>query len=597
MAGKIDFVKYVKSYHSNSIFFRNLALILLLVTVPLVLLSVFTYRYSKNTFDEEIAKANTRSLVKFQGSMDIIQNEIERIAAQMINNEEVVRLFNSDLDEYPDYRQIEILQSIMHDMNLMIHSYIHSIYVYSQRNNYLLTHVGGGDLRKWTQQSVYGRLKAPLHEWYLDYQDVGNAKSSIVLDRFLTFYKRFPATNEDHGIGTTAVLLDIAKVKSLLFGAGTMDREIIFIVDKRGTVLFSTEQDWIRKSLGEIFDFHEEDLFVSSKAISIDTLDSRPFIFSFLESGVNDWIYCSVLSREDFFSKLATLKRIMVTSLIFSLSVSIGAAFLISLYVFKPIHEVINMLENPTDIPDYENYDNELKFIAGNIVHNYDEYQQNRQEIENRAAMLNAARVRALQAQINPHFLNNTLQLVNWAILKETNNEDSEAISILEHLADLVRVNMETKSNLTSLANETEYVSKYMAIQKKRYGNKMRFDLSIPQELESTPVLKMLIQPIVENAIYHGLKKKADAGIISLAASKRDGLLIIQVEDNGRGMDIWEMEKLNEQLRTADSLTDSHIGLSNVSLRLRLVFGPQSGIRLSPRKGGGVQVTATIPIR
>ena len=597
MAGRVDFFRYVRSYHSNSIFFKNLALILLLVAVPLIVLSLFTFQYNRRIFDEEIAKANTRSLVKFQGSMDIIQQEIERVAAQTINNEDVVRLLRTDLEEYPDYRQIEIFQSIIHDMNLMIHNYIYSIYVYSVRSDYLLTNTGGGNLRKWTGLSIYSRLAAPEREWQLDSQTDGVASAAAPLYRLLTFYKQFPAGREERGEGTAAIVLDIAKIKSFLFGPGTTDREIIFIVDKEGTILFSTEQAWINKPLGEIFDYEVEDLFVSQSALSIDSVDARSFIFSYLESGVNDWVYCSVLSREDFFVKLATLKRIMIISLILSLSVSIGAAFLISLYVFKPIHEVIRMLENPTEIPDYDNYDNELKFIAGNIVHNYDEYQQNRQEVENRVSMLNTARVRALQAQINPHFLNNTLQLVNWTILKETQNEDSEAIDILEHLADLVRVNMETKSNLTSLADEVEYVSKYMAIQKKRYGNRMRFDVSIPQELESIPVLKMLIQPIVENAIYHGLKKKADAGIISLVASRTAETLTIEVEDNGGGMDIWDMQKLNDELRTVESLSDSHIGLTNVSLRLRLVFGPQSGILLSSRKGGGVNARVTIPIR
>jgi two-component system sensor histidine kinase YesM len=182
-------------------------------------------------------------------------------------------------------------------------------------------------------------------------------------------------------------------------------------------------------------------------------------------------------------------------------------------------------------------------------------------------------------------------------ILRETQNEDSEAIAVLENLADLVRVNMETKSNLISLADEAEYVSKYMDIQKRRYGNKIRFRQSVPEELESIPVLKMMLQPIVENAIYHGLKKKADAGTISLKARREDETLVIEVEDNGLGMDIGEIERLNEDLRSADSLSDSHIGLTNISLRLRLVFGLESVIYLTPRKGGGITVHISIPIR
>ena len=595
MAGRVNFVKYIRSYHSNSIFFRNLALILLLVTIPLVLLGLFAFQYNRNILDEEIRKANTRSLLKFQASMDIIQNEIERIAVQMINNQDVMRFLTKELDDYPDYPQIELLQSIVYDMNLAIHNYIHSIAIYSARNSYLLTSAGGGEMWKWTSNSMYSRIIDPDREWAMDYQRVAE-QATPMQTNFLTFYKRFPSTGQDIPTGAVAILLDINKVSSFLYGSGSSESEIIFVVDRTGKILFSTELQWVGQLLNEIAGFRYGPAF-DPESIETAEYGGKAYVFSYLESSVNDWFYCTFLSKDTFFEKQRILRRIMFIALSFSVMVSIGTAFLISLFVFKPIHEVINMLENPNDIPDYESYDNELKFIAGNIMHNYNEFQQDRQEIENRISMLNAARVRALQAQINPHFLNNTLQLANWIILRETQNEESEAIAVLENLADLVRVNMETKSNLISLAGETEYVSKYMAIQKRRYGNKIQFRESVPEELQSVPVLKMLIQPIVENAIYHGLKKKEDAGIISLEASRSDGHLVIEVEDNGMGMDIGDIERLNEELRTVDSLSDNHIGLTNISLRLRLVFGPKSGIRLAPRKGGGIRVITTIPIR
>jgi two-component system sensor histidine kinase YesM len=597
MAGRINLRQYFSRYHSNSIFFRNLALILLLVAVPLIVLSLFTYGYNKKILDEEIQKANTRSLLKFQGSMDIIQNEVERITAQIVKNENVLRFANTNLKVYPDYKQIEILRNIMHDMNLMIHNYIFSVYVYSDSNKYLLTPSGGGHIDKWNDLSVHNRVGTDVDAWYYDYQyEDRPVLEGTYPEKFLTYYKMIFRAGGTERMGITAILLDIVRIKSFLFGQDSNEGEIMFVVDNNRQILFSTELSWINQPLKDLFTSPKENLF-DQGGIQPVQYDEQPYIFSFIRSDVNDWIYCSILSREEFYYKQDVLRQIMVISLILSLAISIITAFLISLYVFKPIHEVIGMLEDPAEISNYKIQDNELKFIAGNIMHNYDEFQHSKDEIQNRASMLNTARVRALQAQINPHFLNNTLQLVNWTIMKETGNEDSEAIEILENLADLVRVNMETKNNLTSLREEADYAARYMAIQKKRYGNRIRYEENIPGELYEIPVLKMLLQPLVENAIYHGLKKSQDAGIIRFKASRVEDSLILQIEDNGVGMDISEITSLNETLISADSLTDRHIGLINVSLRLRLVFGRQSAITLSSCQPRGIRVTVSMPIQ
>lgn len=597
MPGRLNIRRYIGRYHSKSIFFRNLTLILLLVAVPLIGLTLFTYHYSRSLLDEEIQKVNTRSLLKFQGSMDMIQRETSRIAAQMVNDDMTVRFTNGDLNQYPDYTQIETMQSIMHNMELLIHSYYDSIYVYSDRNDYLLTPFGGGDLVNWNNLSVHNRISTKVKEWYFDYQYDNVPNVSGRPELFLTFYQEITGAGNDERAGMVAVLLDIKKIRTFLFGNEEREGEILFVVDSERRILFSTEESWINKSLEDILiSPGEASLFSSSSAQTID-YDDHPYIFSFLRSEQNEWIYATILSQEEYYAKLTVLGRIVTISLILSLVISAGSAFLISLYVFRPIHEVIAMLEHPAEIDEDMERDNELKFIAGNIMESYGEYQHNREEIESRAAMLNKARVRALQAQINPHFLNNTLQLVNWTILRETGNEDSEAINILENLADLVRVNMETQNNITSLEEEAGYAARYMAIQEKRYGSKIRYEQDIPKELLTLSVLKMLIQPLVENAIYHGLKKSGRPGLIRLTAKKRENLLILTVEDNGMGMGADDLEKLNLLLATADSLTDSHIGLINVSLRLRLVFGPRASLELSRREGPGIRAMATIPVK
>lgn len=593
MATKTSIWNYLKRYHSNSIFFGNLILILVFVAVPLIFLSLFTYNYNLKILDEEVQKANTRALFKFQIFMDNIQKEVKRISAKIITDKDVLRFVNIKLKKYPDYNQIKLLRSIIDSINRMINNYIFSIQIYSNFNDYVVTSVGGGDRRKWNQFPIHPKGK--FKRWYFDYYDLYRSELSEKTYRILSHHQEILSSTSDEQIGIAMILLDIDKILSLS-GTEKTQREVMFTVDKDGIILFSTELDLINSSVYEIFNKTEADLFVQSGIHSLK-YNEKPYVFSFVRSERNSWIYCSILSQSEYFSKQIILKNILVVSLIVSLFISIGTALVISLYVYKPIHEVIGMLEKPASIHDYGYKNSELDFIAANIMHNYDEFLHNREEIQDKAHRLNTARIRALQAQINPHFLNNTIQLVNWVILSETGNEDSQAIKILEDLGNLVRVNMETQNNTVSLKEEVMYAARYMSIQKKRYVDKINYEESFPEDLMDTPVLKMLIQPLLENAIYHGLQKIDTPGFISLKARRKEHNLILTVEDNGKGMDILELQKLNEKMQFSDSTGNKHIGLTNIALRLRLVFGNQAGIYLSHRDGHGMLVTVSIPLQ
>lgn len=588
---KFSVWKYAKNYRFKSLFIKNFLSIMLLVVIPLLFVSILAYAYSGRTLEEEVKKANTRSLLKVHGIMDMIQSEINRISVQLSNDSDVLRLVNNVKSEYPDYKDIQMLRGIIKNTTFLSKDYIKAVNIYSHLNRYLLTPDGGGDITKWKNRLWYDSYIKLPHNITRTYI-LNKVKHNTNKDEYiLTYLRKIRKNNVSNG----AIIINVSinSIASLISETIEQDSEILFILNSKGQVIFSTEHDWISQNIRNIIT--TDNIFSEQLHSNIDYNDEA-YILTRIQSDINEWIYCSILPKSDFFYKQRRLRELMLVALTILLPLAIFVAFLLSIRVFRPIDEVIEMLENPTEIPGYEDLDSELKLIASNIMRSYDEHQQNETEIKKRINMLNNARVRALQAQINPHFLHNTLQAVNWIIQKETGNEEAQSIMVLEQLATMVRSNMETKKNLVLLKDELEYVEKYINIQKIRYGDKINLLINVPVEYMDAVVLKMSLQPLIENSIYHGLKQNNKNGFIKISAIKHDNNLIISVSDNGVGMSLEDIESINNKLASAETVDDNHIGLNNVNLRLKLVFGPEAKIVLVNSDDGGITTKMIIPI-
>ena len=585
--------KYIKNYKFSSLFFKNFLLILLLVVMPLLIVSMVTYIYSGRILEEEVKKANTRSLLKVQGTMDMIQDEIGRITVQLANDYDVIRFANHLKAEYPQYSDIETIVSIMKETIYLSKDYIESVFIYSKLNDYLLTPHLGSKLDRsvdlfWCEG--YKNMPESSNTYYaLTYID----KNLSTEKKLITFYKKI-LINQSIDRGVIIVNIPLESLKSLLSNSLQNDSEILFILDGEQRIIFSTKDEWVDANFSDMF-LEGSKPDDDSEPGEIINFDGQEYILSSISSESSDWAYCSILPKSDYYIKQLQLKSLMIWSMSILLPLAIIAAYMLSVRVFRPIDEVIDMLENPLDIPGHDDLSSELKLIAGNIMRSHTEHQQSEREIKRRVNMLNAARVKALQAQINPHFLNNTLQALNWLILKETGDEDALSIEVLEQLSELVRSNMETNKNTSSLKDEIEYVNKYISIQKLRYGDKINLAVRIPPELTDSVILKMSLQPLVENAIYHGLKQIEGRGYITISAKPSGDKLVIFVEDNGAGMEDGDIKALNVRLAEAESIEDNHIGLYNVNLRLKLVFGPEAEIVLSKNPTGGIITRMTIP--
>lgn len=213
-------------------------------------------------------------------------------------------------------------------------------------------------------------------------------------------------------------------------------------------------------------------------------------------------------------------------------------------------------------------------------------------ELEKKEAELNA-----LQSQINPHFLFNTMESIS---MNSLNKGDLETADVIRSFSKLLRRSIEWGNDTTTLKNELDLVWDYLKIHKFRHKNKFLYDISINQRLHNISVPKFILQPVVENAILHGLELKEDQGLLKIYAQTAGDDLEIVIEDNGLGMEQNALENIQaiiEKGKEGESGADQRIGLLNVHQRLKLYYGEQYGIKISSVLNAGTKVIIMLPVQ
>ena len=202
------------------------------------------------------------------------------------------------------------------------------------------------------------------------------------------------------------------------------------------------------------------------------------------------------------------------------------------------------------------------------------ELRQSRQE-----KMLAETELKLLQAQIEPHFLFNTLSNITQLI----QHEPELAVETLENLTTLLRASLaRTRSGESTLGQEIDFASAYLAIQATRMGDRLRYEIDLPDELREIPLPPLLVQPLLENAVIHGIEPQAEGGEVTFTARRIDDELILGVSDNGAGV--------------SETGSAGGSGLRNIRDRLRLRYGPKASLELTPADPRGVNALISIPL-
>ena len=237
-------------------------------------------------------------------------------------------------------------------------------------------------------------------------------------------------------------------------------------------------------------------------------------------------------------------------------------------------------IEKLTEISVHRNSFYEVELLAGNYNRMIRRIRALMDEIKEKEETLRHSELNVLVSQINPHFLYNTLDTIVW--MAEFNDSE-RVIALTKSLAAFFRLSLNGGRELVSVADELDHMRQYLYIQKERYGDKLNYEIGEADELSDYTVPKIILQPVVENSIYHGIKPLDGPGYVTVTVKEMGERLIFTVADNGVGFN-------PEEPQTGKRKGKGSVGLKNVDERLKLYYGPDYGLQIDSSPGKGCTV-------
>ncbi|OUS77934.1 hypothetical protein B1748_03960 [Paenibacillus sp. MY03] len=592
---EMNYWRYIRHYKFNSILLRNFLLIMTLIIVPLVGISVFVYAHNDANMRAEIENSAHSELARIRESMDLILSDAEQLSVRLKVDPDVVILMTRKLSaplSYNDAQRILRIQQILQTIKLT-NSYLDSIFIYSELNDFLLT-AGFSTTQTddyYAHWGTLGFMRDRPHYWAADSAPNSGKPLLSFINRL---NERAPGTGDD---GRIAINMNLNSLGDLL---GGNEQQNVYMLDDRGQMMYSGDATKLNRTLEESNPELASQLgsIPASRIVKVNGLNQ---VLSKLPSGViRDWSYVSAVSLERYHPERSRVIHLMAILLLVSIGTAIILAFIIALRSYRPIREILSLIENKgnpfhilgkSDQPDW----NESRYILTNLSESFDQSHSIEAQLQEKYELLRKAQAIALQAQINPHFLYNTLDSINWKVMRLTSGKN-EASQMIRSLSLLLRLALETKEDFVPIGKELEHVKLYVELQKLRYKEQISFECVVEERLLECRIVKLMLQPLVENAIYHGVKQSGHKGMINVRIYSSRDVIIIRVRDNGVGIPPLVLQALNDSLRRDHLQENEHIGLRNVNQRIRLAFGEKYGLTVRSKLNAGTIVEMRLPI-
>lgn len=316
------------------------------------------------------------------------------------------------------------------------------------------------------------------------------------------------------------------------------------------------------------------------------------------------WKIVYHIPLKELYREMDTLKRWVLLIIVYGLIILSVLSVLTSVDIITPINKLVEGMKKVEKGNKHEDIELDRSDELGYLSESFNRMSKKIDYLVNRIykeeIALKEAEIKALQAQINPHFLFNTLENINWMAQLNGVPEISETVSAL---AKLIDGSIGRGDRTISLREELEYIDNYMTVLKNRYEDRLEVIKILDEGLMDKKIPRLLIQPLVENAVKHGIGKSRRKGVIRLEAFREEGHIVFEVEDNGMGMTAEELEALNKRLQEDELILEGNgtaparksIGLENVNRRIKLLYGSSYGVKIESSYDEYTKVTVRIP--
>lgn len=440
--------------------------------------------------------------------------------------------------------------------------------------------------QSWYKKAVEAKGKVVISSSHVQNMILNDYNQVISLSREL---------NSDVGgekLGVLLVDLNYSVINDICNKIKLGNRGYVFIVDAQGNIVYHPDQLKINGNQKEEL-VSEVMRTPGSSFVTQEGKNSRMYTIKASQS--TGWKIVGVTYVDELVSNKQELQTYTIYGGIGFLIIAVLLSIILSLRISRPI----KYLESSMKEVEKGNFDIQVDIQSSNeIGHLSNRF--NRMTTEIKELMLQnmkeqelkrKSELQVLQAQINPHFLYNTLDSIIW--MAEC-SKSKEVILMTASLAKLFRLSISKGQEFISLFNEIEHIKSYLTIQKMRYKSKLDFDINVDKHILPYKVVKIILQPLVENAIYHGIRNNEGIGTIQITGIRKENGILLQVIDNGIGMSQEEIQNMYGKDRT--SMQGSGIGVRNVDQRIKLHYGDLYGLHFESELGKGTTVNVWLPV-
>lgn len=576
--------------------FRNIRTAIVVSFAVVVVFALLTFmlislRYTQRTVLDNAAAYTSQLVSQVNNDIDSYISYMENISYIAVRNTEVRDyLFSKNLDSAGEWKLREQVLDLFETLTTARED-ITNIGLLPDERDPIIN--DGSDVlnpyRDVTELSWYQAAIEAEGEAVISKSHVQNA----IYDQYDWVVTLSRSITNRANPGSCAVIfvdLNYNSIRDLCESISLGDRGYIYILDSDGSIVYHPRQQLIYSGMRDEL---IEEVLTDTTGSFLTEDGSRLYTVS--RSEATGWIVVGVSYVTELMqgSREAQLVYTAVAALL--LLVALALAALISDQITRPITALESSMKEvqrgnfsyrAQDIPSA----NEIGSLSRSFevmtreIQNLMEQNIRDQEDKRRYEL------RVLQSQINPHFLYNTLDSIIW--MAEW-GKNQEVVKMTSSLAVLLRQSISNEQEVVTIGEEVGYTEAYLTIQKMRYQDKLEYEIQVDGALRGERIVKLVLQPLVENAIYHGIKYREGKGLIRVLGFYEEDEIVLQVEDNGPGMDEDTLAHIFE--RHIRDTRSNGVGVNNVNERIRLYYGADCGLRFKSRPGMGTRAEIRIP--
>ncbi len=583
-------LSYLKDYRFNSILVKYFLLLLICLVLPVAVLSIWYGNQMKKNLEEEMIRRNEAALEQVYENVNSIILSAKNLAyslseADAVRYLSVKRSLKPDDSDNQDY--LNNLSSILY-ASRSASDYVESICVYLHKSNSFITDQGVFDFAEYQDKECLEMYSENMPNRAVFQPRKKNNKYPYLLSILNPI-----SLGKNSNAGAVIINIDVERLGEYIGSGQYRNKDysstLLIYDESMENLIYSDEYRLLNEE--EHFELGLENNW-EGRFSEVLVLEGSNYIVSGLKSEQNNFRYLYLTSMHQFELQNQATNQLLRNILIIIVGVCLALASLLAIWVYNPIQHTIRVLNDVSMLTEWDKKEqvNEIERIQRSILSAKKEKDNLNEQIQERIISLHNAQICALQTQINPHFLFNTLEAIGnaAALLMKGDNKVTEMIY---SLGLLMRISLAGENYLVPLEEELEHVELYVKLMDFRFRGRIRMHMEIPEELKSEKIVKLTLQPLIENAIQHGLAHKRSQADIWIKGEKDSDKNYIHVIDNGKGISEEKLLSLQESLKEAVIGSGKHIGLRNVNQRLKLVFGEEYGLTIKRAEGGGLCVT------